>query len=235
MLFRSIRGVPAGEREERLAQVLTLLQLEELRTRRPGQLSGGQRQRVALGRALLREPALMLLDEPMSNLDAQLREELRPELRSLLCGGEPPVVYVTHDQQEALGMADRIAVLAEGKLQQIGEPSALLREPANLFVAGFLGRPAINLLPARQGRVLGVRPQHLRFSATEGLPVQVQRCEWWGHERLFWLSSESGPLRLLTGADQQPGASPRVRWEPRHELWFDERSGDRLAAAAAEP
>jgi multiple sugar transport system ATP-binding protein len=202
--------------------------------RKPAQLSGGQRQRVALARALLRRPRLMLLDEPMSNLDAQLREELRPELRRLLCGGEPPVVYVTHDQQEALGMADRIAVLAEGKLQQIGTPTQLLLEPSNLFVAGFLGRPAINLFPARHGKILGVRPQHLRFSQAGGLPVQVLRSEWWGHERLFWLNSESGVLRLLADADHQPGSAPQVSWEPRHALWFDPHTGERLSPEASE-
>lgn len=142
-----VRGVSAGEREERLAQILALLQLEDLRLRRPAQLSGGQRQRVALGRALLREPRIMLLDEPMSNLDAQLREELRPELRRLLTSAGHPVLYVTHDQQEAVGLADRIAVLEQGRLQQVGEPRELHHNPANRFVASFIGRPAINLFP----------------------------------------------------------------------------------------
>jgi multiple sugar transport system ATP-binding protein len=224
-----VRGVPAAEREHRIAAITALLRLEELLARKPAQLSGGQRQRVALARALLRRPRLMLLDEPMSNLDAQLREELRPELRRLLSGGEPPVVYVTHDQQEALGMADRIAILAEGKLQQIGDPTQLLQEPANLFVASFLGRPAINLLPARNGRILGLRPQHLRFSDGDGLPVQVQRHEWWSHERLYWLNADCGVLRLLAPAAEEPGAGTHVSWDKRHELWFDQHSGQRLA------
>jgi multiple sugar transport system ATP-binding protein len=227
-----VRGVPAAEREQRVAAITALLRLEALLARKPAQLSGGQRQRVALARALLRRPRLMLLDEPMSNLDAQLREELRPELRRLLSGGEPPVVYVTHDQQEALGMADRIAVLAEGKLQQIGDPEELLQQPANLFVAGFLGRPAINLMPVGHGRILGLRPQHLRFSCGDGLPIQVQRREWWGHERLFWLSAECGPLRMLASADQDTGEATHVSWEKRHELWFDQHSGQRLAPSA---
>jgi multiple sugar transport system ATP-binding protein len=231
-----VRGVPAAEREQRIAATTALLRLEALLARKPAQLSGGQRQRVALARALLRRPRLMLLDEPMSNLDAQLREELRPELRRLLSGGEPPVVYVTHDQQEALGMADRIAVLAEGVLQQIGDPTQLLQEPANLFVAGFLGRPAINLLPARDGRILGLRPQHLRFSATgEGLPVQVQRSEWWGHERLFWLSGDCGTLRLLAAADQPLEVATHVSWDKRHEIWFDQHTGQRLVQGEAGP
>jgi multiple sugar transport system ATP-binding protein len=229
-----VRGVPTAEREHRIAAITALLRLEELLARKPAQLSGGQRQRVALARALLRRPRLMLLDEPMSNLDAQLREELRPELRRLLSGGEPPVVYVTHDQQEALGMADRIAVLAEGKLQQIGDPTQLLQEPANLFVASFLGRPAINLLPARNGRILGLRPQHLRFSGGDGLHVQLQRREWWGHERLYWLNAECGALRLLAAADQEPAAT-HVSWEKRHELWFDQQSGQRLTHGESEP
>ena len=224
-----IRGMAAREREARIAAVLELLQLDELRQRRPAQLSGGQRQRVALARALLRQPRLVLLDEPMSNLDAQLREELRPELRRLLCGGEQPVVYVTHDQQEAMGMADRIAVLRDGQLQQVGSARELYARPANRFVAAFLGRPAINLLPPEAGRQLGLRPEHLQPVASGGIPARLQRREWWGNQQLLWLESGRGDLRLLGAADLELPEDLRLGWRPEHELWFDSHSGERLA------
>lgn len=225
-----VRGVTPKERERRIAGVLELLQLAELRERRPAQLSGGQRQRLALARALLRQPALMLLDEPMSNLDAQLREELRPELRRLLCGGEAPVLYVTHDQQEAIGLADRLAVLEGGRLQQLGTARELYESPANRFVATFLGRPALNLLPAQGGRQLGLRPEHLGPVAEGGLAARILRREWMGAQQLLWLESERGPLRMLLGSQSPVAENLRVGWEPRHELWFNAATGERLAA-----
>jgi len=223
-----IRGVPLREREQRIASVLELLQLGDLQQRRPAQLSGGQRQRVALARALLRQPRLVLLDEPMSNLDAQLREELRPELRRLLCGGEPPVIYVTHDQQEAMGMADRIALLRDGCLQQLGTARQLYEQPANRFVAGFLGRPAINLLPPEGSRQLGLRPEHLRPQPEDGLPARLQRREWWGSQQLLWLETPRGELRMLLGAEQQISHDLRLGWRTADELWFDAATGERL-------
>ena len=228
-----IRGVPLREREQRIASVLELLQLGDLQHRRPAQLSGGQRQRVALARALLRQPRLVLLDEPMSNLDAQLREELRPELRRLLCGGEPPVIYVTHDQQEAMGMADRIALLRDGRLQQLGTARELYQQPANRFVAGFLGRPAINLLPPEGGRQLGLRPEHLRPVNEGGLPARLQRREWWGSQQLLWLETPRGELRMLLGAQVELGEGLQVGWNLADELWFDAAGGERLGALQA--
>ena len=229
-----IRGVPLREREQRIASVLELLQLSDLQQRRPAQLSGGQRQRVALARALLRQPRLVLLDEPMSNLDAQLREELRPELRRLLCGGEPPVIYVTHDQQEAMGMADRIALLRDGRLQQLGTARELYAKPANRFVAGFLGRPAINLLPPEGGRQLGLRPEHLRLVNEGGLPARLQRREWWGSQQLLWLETPRGELRMLLGAQIELGEGLQVGWNLDDELWFDAAGGERLDAVQAD-
>ena len=224
----TIRGVPAAEREERLTRILALLQLQELRQRRPAQLSGGQRQRVALGRALLRQPRIMLLDEPMSNLDAQLREELRPELRRLLSGAGHPVLYVTHDQQEAMGLADRIAVLDQGRLQQVGEPRQLHHNPANRFVAAFLGRPAINLFPPLDGRQLAVRPEHLHPVPSGGLPVRVARAEWSGNQQVLWLESTAGLLRMLWPADSPLPQQLEVGWAPEAALAFEASSGQRL-------
>ncbi len=223
-----VRGVPPQERERRIDAVLELLQLAELRERRPAQLSGGQRQRLALARALLSQPALMLLDEPMSNLDAQLREELRPELRRLLCGGEAPVLYVTHDQQEAIGLADRLALLEAGRLQQVGTARELYEQPRNRFVASFLGRPALNLLPPRDGRQLGLRPEHLRPVLEGGLAARLLRREWWGSQQLLWLESEQGELRMMLPAEQAPPDALRLGWERHHELWFDAATGERL-------
>ena len=223
-----VRGVAAAEREERLCQMLALLQLRDQRHLRPAQLSGGQRQRVALGRALLRQPQIMLLDEPMSNLDAQLREALRPELRRLLTGPGHPVLYVTHDQQEAVGLADRIAVLEQGRLQQVGDPRELHHNPANRFVASFMGRPAINLFPPRGGRQLAVRPECLRPVANGGIPARVQRAEWSGTQQVIWLESDAGLLRMLWPATGSPPDPLRVGWAAADALAFDERSGARL-------
>ena len=224
-----VRRVPAPERRRRIAEVLALLQLEGLERRRPAQLSGGQRQRVALARALLRQPRLMLLDEPMSNLDAQLRDQLRPELRSLLHRAGHPVIHVTHDQQEAMGLADRIAVLNGGVLQQVGTPQELYHRPANLFVARFLGRPGINLLAGEAGVQLAIRPEQLRLVESGGLPARLLRREWQGSQQLLWLDTSRGELLLLAAADLTPGEQLQVTWKPEDELRFSSASGERLA------
>ena len=174
-----MRGSNASSRDERIRGVLDVLQLSEQARQRPSQLSGGQRQRVALARALLRDPLVYLLDEPMSNLDAQLREDLRPQLRRLMIGGEQPVVYVTHDQQEAMALADRIAVMREGRIEQIGTPRELYLQPASTYVAQFIGRPQMNLLPARDGVITGIRPDDLRLDPA-GSPCTILSREWFG-------------------------------------------------------
>jgi multiple sugar transport system ATP-binding protein len=224
-----VRRVPAPQRRQRIAEVLALLQLEGLERRRPAQLSGGQRQRVALARALLRQPRLMLLDEPMSNLDAQLRDQLRPELRALLHRAGHPVIHVTHDQQEAMGLADRIAVLEGGVLQQVGTPQELYHRPANLFVARFLGRPGINLLAGEAGVQLGIRPEQLRLVESGGLPARLLRHEWQGSQQLLWLDTSRGELLLLAEAGLTPGDELQVSWRPEDELRFSSASGERLA------
>jgi multiple sugar transport system ATP-binding protein len=222
-----VRGMPAAERRLRITAMMALLRLQGLELRRPAQLSGGQRQRVALARALLRQPQLMLLDEPMSNLDAQLRDALRPELRQLLSGGGHPAIYVTHDQQEALGLADRVAVLHQGRLQQLGTPHALYHDPANRFVASFLGRPALNLFAADAGLQLGLRPEHLQLVASGGLPAQLLGREWLGAQQLLRLETARGPLTLLCGVDQPIPERLQVQWRSEHELWFHASSGER--------
>jgi multiple sugar transport system ATP-binding protein len=143
------RGVPKSRQQEALARVARLLQIEPLLDRRPAQLSGGQRQRVAMGRALVRDPSLFLFDEPLSNLDAQLRVEMRAEIKQLHARIGTTCVYVTHDQVEAMTMATRIAVMHRGQVQQFADPDTVYNRPANLFVARFMGAPPMNTLPAR--------------------------------------------------------------------------------------
>ena len=147
-----MRGVPRAEREKAVAAVAKTLQIEHLLKRRPSQLSGGQRQRVAMGRALVRQPRVFLFDEPLSNLDAKLRVDMRVEIKRLHQVTGTTIVYVTHDQIEAMTLATKIAVLKDGELQQVGTPNEVYNSPANLFVADFMGSPAMNLL---EGKVTG--------------------------------------------------------------------------------
>lgn len=144
-----VRGVDAATQEAKLNEVASQLQIEQLLHRRPGQLSGGQRQRVAMGRALVRDPKLFLFDEPLSNLDAKLRVEMRSEIKKLHQSLGATMVYVTHDQIEAMTLATKIVVLKGGIVQQIGTPAEIYNRPANLFVADFMGSPAMNLIPAK--------------------------------------------------------------------------------------
>jgi multiple sugar transport system ATP-binding protein len=155
-----MRGAAKVERDAALQRVASLLQIEALLDRKPGQLSGGQRQRVAMGRAMVRDPSIFLFDEPLSNLDAKLRVEMRIEIKRLHQHLGTSAVYVTHDQIEAMTLASRIAVMRDGVLQQCADPKTVYDTPANMFVADFIGAPAMNFLPAtliQQGDVLGVQ------------------------------------------------------------------------------
>jgi multiple sugar transport system ATP-binding protein len=222
-----MRGSHGAARDQRIKTILEVLQLSQQAHQRPSQLSGGQRQRVALARALLRDPSVYLLDEPMSNLDAQLREELRPELKRLMLGGSQPVVYVTHDQQEAMALADRIAVMRHGRIEQIGTPRELYHHPATSFVAQFIGRPQMNMLNADNGRTLGIRPEDLRLDPN-GIPCQVESREWHGASQLFLLRCERGQLRLVCAGDQHIGENPHVSWLKSSEHFFDGQTGKRI-------
>jgi multiple sugar transport system ATP-binding protein len=155
-----MRGVPKDQRDRAIADVAKLLQIEPLLSRKPGQLSGGQRQRVAMGRALVRHPKIFLFDEPLSNLDAKLRVEMRTEIKKLHQRLKATIVYVTHDQIEAMTLATRIAVMKAGVLLQLGSPSEVYNRPNNIFVASFMGSPSMNLIPAKLEQAnggLGVR------------------------------------------------------------------------------
>ena len=145
------RGIPKPEQQQAIARVAALLQIEPLLDRKPGQLSGGQRQRVAMGRALVRDPQLFLFDEPLSNLDAKLRVDMRAEIKKLHHRVGKTTVYVTHDQVEAMTLASRVAVMHEGEVQQFDEPETVYNRPVNMFVAGFMGSPSMNFIAAELG------------------------------------------------------------------------------------
>jgi multiple sugar transport system ATP-binding protein len=164
------KKVPKAEIDKRVKRAAEILDLADMLKRKPKQLSGGQRQRVALGRAIVREPSVFLMDEPLSNLDAKLRVATRAEILKLHRRVGTTTVYVTHDQVEAMTMGDRIAVMSKGVLQQAGTPEELYERPANLFVAGFIGSPAMNLVPAPiigagdSGKIAGFRPEHVELA-----------------------------------------------------------------------
>ena len=212
-----MRGVAKAERDAAVAQAADRLQITPLLDRRPGALSGGQRQRVAIGRALVRNPAIFLFDEPLSNLDAKLRLETRTEIKRLHQSLGKTMIYVTHDQIEAMTLATRIAVMNGGQIEQLGTPEEVYRRPASLFVAGFVGSPGMNLLPGRiaKGQILldgaevslsapdglkwlddgravtvGIRPENLSLAAAEAtnaIPAIVEVVELTGPEKLVTL------------------------------------------------
>jgi multiple sugar transport system ATP-binding protein len=249
------RGVPKAERAERVARVAEMLQLGALLSRKPRQLSGGQQQRVALGRALVREPRVFLLDEPLSNLDAKLRHHMRGELIELHRRLGRTFVYVTHDQLEAMTMSDRIAVMHEGVLQQLGTPGEVYGRPANLFVAAFIGSPAMNLLHGRVAEgtfqhaalrlscagvpssdaVLGIRPEDVTLG-TGPFRARIRLVEPTGHEQIAVLDIEGGEkLTIRADAEAPLKAGEALDWgvrAPRLHL-FDKSSGRRLDAALA--
>ncbi len=172
-----LAGVSRAERDAKVAAAAKILQLEKLLDRKPGQLSGGQRQRVAIGRAIVRQPKVFLFDEPLSNLDASLRVQMRIEIARLHSELKATMIYVTHDQVEAMTMADRIVVLRAGKIEQVGSPLELYHYPANTFVAGFIGSPKMNLTP---GTVKGVEPGGVAIQLPGGgiatIPVEPRNA-----------------------------------------------------------
>ncbi|WP_323006180.1 ABC transporter ATP-binding protein [Pseudorhodobacter sp.] len=166
-------GMDKAEQDRRIENAAKILNLTDYIDRKPGQLSGGQRQRVAIGRAIVREPAAFLFDEPLSNLDAALRVGMRLEITELHARLKTTMIYVTHDQVEAMTMADKIVVLRAGHIEQVGSPLELYHRPRNLFVAGFIGSPKMNLIAGAEAKkhdatTIGIRPEHLSVSATAG-------------------------------------------------------------------
>jgi ABC-type sugar transport system ATPase subunit len=234
-----MRGTPRGEIDRRVADAAAALSIEHLLDRRPRELSGGQRQRVALGRAIVREPAVFLFDEPLSNLDAKLRVQMRAELARLHRRLGTTVVYVTHDQMEAMTLGDRIVLMNHGVIQQVDEPLAIYRRPANRFVASFIGSPTMNFLhgaiesaafavtgeavrvPLTDGpsplpsgpAILGVRPEDLVPGSAAGSPlaeVTLDVVEHLGHETLAHFSLAGSDHVVRFGGEFTPRAGDRV-------------------------
>ncbi|MCU1546376.1 MAG: sugar transporter ATP-binding protein [Homoserinimonas sp.] len=235
-----IAGINKEERATRVLEAAKLLDLEDYLGRKPKALSGGQRQRVAMGRAIVRQPQVFLMDEPLSNLDAKLRVQTRTQIASLQRRLGVTTVYVTHDQTEALTMGDRIAVLKDGVLQQVGTPRDLYEEPVNVFVAGFIGSPAMNLFHAdivdgglafgtavaavdrsvlgetkAKGATIGVRPEDIVVSASgEGLPVEVDVVEELGADGYLYghTTIEGNRVDVVARVDgrSHPNAGDRV-------------------------
>jgi ABC-type sugar transport system ATPase subunit len=180
--------VPRHLRERKVRWAADLLGIPDLLSRRPRQLSGGERQRVALARALVREPAVFLLDEPLSGLDAKLRATTRDELKRFQRQIGTATIYVTHDQEEAMGLADRVAVLEAGRLRQVGTPRDIYDEPADTFVATFVGAPPMNLVQ-RGDRLVGFRPEHLlpaenvAYDSRVTMPLRIERMEYLSGDR----------------------------------------------------
>jgi multiple sugar transport system ATP-binding protein len=201
-----MHGTPKTEREAAMRKVAAMLQIDQLLDRKPGQLSGGQRQRVAMGRALVRNPDVFLFDEPLSNLDAKLRVDMRTEIKKLHQSLGTTIVYVTHDQIEAMTLSTRIAVMNHGYVQQLGTPKEIYDSPANIFVATFMGSPAMNIMPATVTMQNGVphalvrdaagQPQYLRFS-------QDNLAAWDGREILLGIRPEA--ITDPEGADRKSG------------------------------
>jgi multiple sugar transport system ATP-binding protein len=235
-----IARVRKRDREARVKEVAKLLGLTEYLERKPAQLSGGQRQRVAMGRAIVRVPSVFLMDEPLSNLDAKLRVQMRADIAALQADFGITTVYVTHDQAEAMTLGHRVAVLNEGELQQVGPPRELYERPANLFVAGFIGSPAMNLVPAhllngRSGGILGFRPEHVDVNGQgDGIPARVEVVEDIGADAYVFCSADLGgeQTRLVarTEVRDAPKQGERVTLRPRAEEahLFDPESGERL-------
>jgi multiple sugar transport system ATP-binding protein len=252
-----IRNVPKPVRKAAVERVSAMLQIGHLLDRKPGQLSGGQRQRVAMGRALARDPKLFLFDEPLSNLDAKLRVEMRAEIKLLHQRTQTTTVYVTHDQVEAMTLGDRIAVMKDGLVQQFGTPHEIYNRPANRFVAEFIGSPAMNMvdattsgsalsaqgveLPINDAQraalqahgqaecVYGLRPESISF-ASHGVPGKLSMIEPTGPETYATVDTAAGKLTARVPGVLQAvvGDAVHLQWSADSAHVFDRTSGNRV-------
>lgn len=232
---------PNSEISARVETVAAMLNLDKLLDRKPAALSGGQRQRVAIGRAIVRQPKAFLFDEPLSNLDAALRGQMRFEIRRLQQELGITAVYVTHDQAEAMTMADQIVVFREGRIEQVGAPLEIYRRPANKFVAGFIGSPQMNFLTgphafAYGATTIGIRPEHLRIEAGGLLKGVVRTVEHLGNEALLHVQLDDGAMltaRCPEDVSTQVGARIAFSTDPILVHRFDE--DDRAQTPIAPP
>jgi sn-glycerol 3-phosphate transport system ATP-binding protein len=252
-----VRKTPPAERDRRLARVADLLGLAPLLARKPSQLSGGQQQRVALGRAIIAQAPVCLMDEPLSNLDAQLRAGMRLEIRALQRKLGITMVYVTHDQVEAMSMADRVVLLNAGRVEQNGTPVELYESPANVFVARFIGTPPMNVLPLVRiadgaaiagtegpvvlpaecaGGTLGIRPEHIALAFERGVRTGVEHVEYLGGDSLITcaIGNHSIAVRVQGSVALRPGDAAWLTWTPGAQHFFD-TSGARAHVPVARP
>jgi sn-glycerol 3-phosphate transport system ATP-binding protein len=239
-----VRKVPPSERSARLARVADLLGLTTLLGRKPSQLSGGQQQRVALGRAIIAEAPVCLMDEPLSNLDAKLRAEMRQEIRTLQRKLAISMVYVTHDQVEAMSMADRVVLLQAGRIEQNGTPVELYETPANTFVARFIGTPPMNLLKLEAGHggaviagtdapvvlpmqcrdgMLGVRPEHMQIAFERGVRAAVESVEYLGGDSLVAcrIGNQTAAVRTQGSVALSRGDATWLTWAAGAQHFFN--------------
>ncbi len=229
-----IARVAKGEIKQRVDKAAGILELGHLLARKPRELSGGQRQRVAMGRAIVRQPRVFLFDEPLSNLDAKLRAQTRLEIQKLHRELGITSLFVTHDQVEAMTLAQRIIVMNAGVMDQFGTPEEVYSQPATTFVASFIGSPPMNLLRqapgVRPGLILGIRPEHMRFGDSDGWEARVEHVELLGAERLVYARIGDEPVIVRTDeADHPPAAGDTVHIAARPDRlhWFDAGSGKR--------
>ncbi|PVE23093.1 ABC transporter ATP-binding protein [Microvirga sp. KLBC 81] len=228
-----VRGVGRAERDARLRKVADIVGLSHLLDRKPSQLSGGQRQRVALGRAIIAEAPVCLMDEPLSNLDAKLRHEMRTEIRSLQQRLGMTMVYVTHDQTEAMTMADRVILMRDGHIEQNGAPHELYNEPASDFTARFIGTPPMNIISWQDGAMLGVRPEHISIVESNGVQATVKAVEYLGADSIILcdMKGETVSVRQTGYCALPAGAQVALGWQNRHIHLFDRGSGKRRAGS----
>jgi sn-glycerol 3-phosphate transport system ATP-binding protein len=250
-----VRGVGRAERDRRLETALQRTGLKGYEARKPAQLSGGQRQRVALARAIIADHPVCLMDEPLSNLDAKLRHSVRQEIRSLQRQLDMTVIYVTHDQTEAMAMADVVVLMKDGRIEQLGSPQTLYEDPATAFSASFIGTPPMTLLAAaalpdalmpqtaraRDALTFGIRPESIRVVANAAgtLPGVVKNTEFMGAETFLYAETAAGPLiaRIPGRVSREPGEKIHLEWNRNDAVLFDNETGTRVdmtANAAAE-
>jgi len=236
-----VRHMPRADRDKKLSEVAKLVGLTDYLERRPSQLSGGQRQRVALARAIVNEKPVCLMDEPLSNLDAQLRHEMRVEIRALQQRLGMTMVYVTHDQTEAMTMADRIVLMREGRIEQAGTPSDLYSHPASAFVARFIGAPPMNVISSsKPAQWRGVRPEHVKLEVLDSAPVSdvqplgaegiIETIEYLGADSVVTLRAGDDRIaaRLPGLQSFAVGQAVSAHWIPSHEFAFDASTGRRI-------
>lgn len=226
--------VPEAEIKQRVDKAAKILELSHLLDRKPRQLSGGQRQRVAMGRAIVRQPQVFLFDEPLSNLDAKLRGQTRLEIQKLHAELGITSLFVTHDQVEAMTLAQRMVVMNGGNVEQFGTPEEVYHTPASTFVASFIGSPPMNLLKhspnGKPGLILGIRPEHIDLVETGGVAFKVETVELLGAERLLYgkVGDENVTVRVEEGKPYpKPGETTQITARQDRLHWFDAETGKR--------